>query len=140
MIMRKRNLNRLASSIVLTLAFCIPSESLFGQSSPSYDRVAIDSLDADGWNGIVFLPEAFHQKVPFALRIGTQNGDAFLDGEKIFNAVREVGPHAPDGSYCRMAWNPPGSDTLIVLEWSRIDQTTVVGRLTASATFQFVLE
>ncbi len=102
--------------------------------------MAIDSLDADGWNGIVFLPEAFHQKVPFALRIGTQNGDAFLDGEKIFNAVREVGPHAPDSSYCRMAWKPPGSDTLIVLEWSRIDQTTVVGRITAPANFQFVLE
>ena len=126
--------------MVLGLAFCILTTRAPAQTASSYDRVVVDSLDADGWSGIVFLPYAFHQKVPFAIRIGSQNGDSFVDGAEIFNRVREVGPHAPDGSYCRMAWKPPSSDTLITLEWSRIDENTVVGRITAPETFQFVLE
>src|SRR5271154_3845829 len=104
---------RLALPIFLALVFCVFNGYCHAQSTPSYDRIAIDSLDADGWSGIVFLPEAFHQKVPFGVRIGSQNGDTFVDGEEIFDRVREVGPHAPDASYCRMAWKPPGSDTLI---------------------------
>jgi putative isomerase len=138
--MCNQSLKRLLLSIVLAFATCFLPEHLLGQTAPKYDRVAIDSLDADGWSGVVFLPQAFHQRVPFAIRIGSQKGDEFIDGEKIFNAVREVGPHAPDGSYCRMAWKPPGSDTLITLEWSRIDQTTMVGRITSPPDFQFVLE
>ena len=135
-----RNLERLAYTIALSLIVCSVTQHLLGQSTPAYERVAIDSLDADGWSGVVFLPQAFGQKVPFGLRIGSQNGDAFVDGDQIYGRVREVGAHAPDGSYCRMSWKPPSSDTLITLEWSRINDTTVVGRLTAPSTFQFVIE
>src|SRR3989442_12036309 len=33
----------------------------FGQSTPEYDSVAIESLDPDAWNGIMFLAKAFKQ-------------------------------------------------------------------------------
>ena len=139
-IMGNQSLKRLVLPIILASAMWTLPGHCFAQSAPSYDSVAIDSLDADGWSGIVFLPQAFHQQVPFGIRIGSQKGDEFIDGEKIYDAVREVGPHAPDGSYCRMSWKPPGSDTLITLEWSRMNQTTVVGRITSPSDFQFVLE
>jgi hypothetical protein len=116
----------------------LPGHS-FGQSSPTYESVAIDSLDPDAWNGIVFLAKAFQQPSAFALRIGSWHW-GFLDGEQIFDAVREVGPHAPDASYCRVSWRHPPRNTPVTLEWSRINQTTVVGRLTAEKDFQFVLE
>ena len=63
-----------------------------------------------------------------------------LDGEKIFNAVTEVGPHAPDASYCRVSWRHPAHETPVTLEWSRIDETTVVGRLTWGQGLQLGLE
>jgi len=48
--------------------------------------------------------------------------------------------NAPDNSYCRMAWRNVPRESLITLEWSRLNQTTVVGRLTAKAGFRLVLE
>jgi len=106
---------------------------------PHFDSVAIDALDPDAWNGIVFLTRAFDQPAPFALRVGSRSG-GFLDGSEIFDAVGEVGPHAPDASYCRLSWRHHPRKALVTLEWSRLDQTTVVGRLSAAKDFQLVLE
>jgi len=127
------------SLVLLALTICILPGHSYGQSSPSYDSVAIEALDPDAWNGVVFLAKAFHQPVSFALRVGSRSG-GFLDGDKIFDAVREVGPHAPDASYCRVAWRHYPREALVTLEWSRIDQKTVVGRLSAAKDFQLVLE
>ena len=121
--------------LAATLCFC--------QSNPSYDRVDIAALDPDAWNGIVFLAQAFHQPAGFAIRVGSQSaksGGTFVDGAAIDNNIGEVGPHAPDNSYCRMAWRNVPRESLITLEWSRLNQTTVVGRLTAKAGFRLVLE
>lgn len=109
------------------------------QSPPSFDSVEIGALDPEAWNGIFFLARAFNQPTPFALRFGSWHWK-FLDGKQIYDAVSEVGPHAPDGSYCRMAWRHPPRTVPITLEWSRINQTTVVGRLTADPDYQLVLE
>jgi len=125
--------------LVFTLPLWLLPRPSFAQSNPTYDSVIIDSLDADGWNGVTFLAKAFNQQIPFAIRFGSRSG-SFLDGEQIFEAVREVGPHAPDGSYCRMAWWHYPRQALITLEWSRVDQTTVVGRITAAKDFNLVLE
>ncbi|MGD0325776.1 MAG: trehalase family glycosidase [Terriglobia bacterium] len=136
--------NRCVFIFVLALKFWILPGDSFGQSTPSYDSVVVDSLDADAWNGIVFLSRAFNQPAPFALRVGSRCGrafqDRFLDGEQVIDAVREVGPHAPDASYCRLGWQNYGRGARVTLEWSRIDQTTVVGRLSAAKDFQLVLE
>ena len=113
--------------------------SLFGQSKPSFDSVAIGAFDPQAWNGIVFLARARQQPANFALRIGSKSG-AFLDGDDIFNAVSEVGPHAPDNSYCRVSWKHLPRQAPVTLEWSRLDDTTMVGRLSAPPDVQLVLE
>src|ERR1019366_7758531 len=71
------------------------------QPQHDFDSVAIDALDPDAWNGVVFLATAFQQPAHFALRLGSR-GSTYLVGKDLFNAVREVGPHAPDSSYCRL--------------------------------------
>lgn len=109
----------------------------------SYDRVDVGAFDPDAWNGIVFLAQAFHQPAGFALRVGSQSaksGGTFVDGTAIDNDIGEVGPHAPDASYCRVAWKNVPRASLITLEWSRVNETTVVGRLSAKAGFRLVLE
>ena len=108
-------------------------------STPKFDGIRVDALDADAWNGVVFAARAFRQPSDFAFRFGSFS-QAFIDGPAIFDAVREVGPHAPDASYCRMSWAVPPRNALITLEWSRIDETTVVGTITADSDFQILLE
>lgn len=130
---------RVCCLILFLFLVCWAAIGAFGQSDPSFDKVEIDALDPDGWNGIVFLASAFDQPTPFALRIGSRSG-SYLEGPDIFDAVGEVGPHAPDSSYSRVAWRHHPRAALVTLEWSRIDQTTVIGRLTAARDFQLVLE
>lgn len=95
-----------AYSLLLSLATLLFAMALSGavsQTRPAFDRVVIDSLDPAAWNGIVFLAKAFQQPASFALRIGSR-GNKYLVGNDVFQAVREVGPHAPDASYCRLGW------------------------------------
>jgi hypothetical protein len=125
--------------IVLTLMSFAAPVSLHGQSKPDFESVAIGAFDPEAWNGLVFLARARQKPVNFALRVGSRSG-TFLDGNDIFNAVSEVGPHAPDGSYCRMSWKNLPREAPITLEWSRIDDTMVVARLTAASDLQLVLE
>jgi Trehalase len=125
--------------IVLTLPSVAAPVSLPGQSKPDFESVAIGAFDPEAWNGLVFLARARRQPVNFALRVGSRSG-RFVDGNDIFNVVSEVGPHAPDGSYCRMSWKNLPREAPITLEWSRIDDTTVVARLTAASDLQLVLE
>jgi len=106
---------------------------------PQYSNVQVDALDGDAWNGVVFMAQAFGQNSAFALRFGSLGGN-FIDGAAIFDAVREVGPHAPDASYCRISWQVPPRAALITLEWSRVGETMVVGRITAAPDFQIFLE
>lgn len=110
------------------------------KKEPSFDRVRIEALDPDAWNGVVFLAKAFEQSSSFALRFGTLSVNSFVDGPAIFDEVREIGPHAPDASYCRLSWQVRPRNSLVTLEWSRIDGMTVVGRITALPDFQITLE
>ncbi len=141
---RKRRLKeRLLRSclflVTSTLFFLALAPHHFSQSSPAFDSVSIGALDPDAWNGIVFLAKAFQQPAFFALRLGSRSGN-FLDGSDIFNAVAQVGPHAPDSSYCQIAWRHAPREAQISFEWSRLDQTTVVGRVKAAQDFQIVIE
>jgi len=125
------------------LSFILLVSTAVYAQNPSYERVDIGSFDPDAWNGIVFLAKAFQQPTGFALRIGSQSaksGGTFVDGPAIDKNIGEVGPHAPDNSYCRMAWKNVPRASLITLEWSRMNETTVVGRLSAKAGFRLVLE
>jgi hypothetical protein len=75
--------------------------------------------------------------LPFAIRIGSKSS-GFLDGERVFNAVSLVGPHAPDSSYSLIGWRHYPRTATVSLEWSRIDGTTVVGRIMAPSDIQIV--
>jgi hypothetical protein len=122
----------------LFLALLLPL-SLAAQVAQDFSEVHIGAYDADAWNGIVFESKAYGQRVPFAIRIGSKT-DTFLDGNRIFDAVSLVGAHAPDGSYSLLGWRHRPRAAIITLEWSRIDETTVVGRLKAPEDVQLVLE
>lgn len=126
--------------VVMILAINFFPTFALAQNAANYDNVEIGALDADAWNGIVFIPNAFKQQVPFAIRFGSQLSDDFTDGKTIFYKVREVGANAPDGSYSRMSWTHSYQNSLITLEWSRLDQTTVVGRITTPPKFRLVIE
>ena len=126
-------------AFALLAAWPALSQNSVTTASARYSNVHVDALDGDGWNGVVFRAQAFGRTSSFALRFGTLSG-SFVDGPAIFDAVREVGPHAPDGSYCRVSWQVPPRAALITLEWSRIAETTVVGRITAAPDFQIFLE
>ncbi len=127
-------------SIIACIVLVVPL-SAAPQSLPAdpFDHVAVGAFDPNAWNGLVFDSTAYGQRLPFALRIGSKSGN-FLDGEKIFEAVSEVGPHAPDGSYALVGWAHSPRTATVTLEWSRIDKTTVVGRLKSPADIELVIE
>ena len=126
-------------TVLLALLSVLIVSRSHAQPSPEFDSIIIDSLDPIAWNGIVFLAKAFQQPAFFALRVGSRGGK-YLVGNDIFDAIREVGPHSPDGSYCRVSWTQPPRETRVKLEWAKVDRTTVVGRLTAARDIQLVLE
>src|SRR5438477_4356228 len=135
---RVRRLGARWEHAAIFLALLLPL-SLVAQVAQDFSEVHIGAYDADAWNGIVFESKAYGQRVPFAIRIGSKTG-TFLDGTRIFDAVSLVGPHAPDGSYSLLGWRHRPRAATITLEWSRIDETTVVGRLKAPQDVQLALE
>src|SRR5215469_13392454 len=110
-----------------------------GNDRDVFEKMFVGAFDPDAWNGIVFYGTAHGQRLPFAVRVGSKSG-RFLDGERIFDAVSTVGPHAPDGSYALLSWRHYPRMAQVTLEWSRINSTTVVGRLTAPRDMHLVLE
>ncbi len=126
--------------VLLMFLISVPGALCFGQASPTFSSVQVGAFDPAGWNGIVFLARAYHQPVNFAVRVGSQYGGGFLDGLQVDDNVSEVGPHAPNNSYCRMAWRQLPKQAQVTLEWSRVNRTTVVGRLIANSHFRLVLE
>jgi hypothetical protein len=111
-----------ACCVALLLLFLIPV-SLMGQNEGSQDvfeKMFVGAFDPDAWNGIVFDATAYGQRLPFAIRVGSKTG-RFLDGDRIFDAVSTVGPHAHDGSYALVAWRNYPRTALITLERSRIE-------------------
>src|SRR5690242_10192677 len=121
------------------LALLLLPLSVAAQMTPEFSAVHVGAFDPDAWNGIVFESEAYGQRIPFAIRFGSKSG-TFVDGARVFQVVSLVGPHAPDGSYSLIGWRNPPRATTITLEWCRINETTVVGKLTAPRDVQLVLE
>ena len=124
---------------LVSLGVCSFVVAQGGPKAGVFDRVSIGASDPEAWNGIVFDSSAYGQSLPFALRIGSKSG-SFLDGDRVFDAVSEVGPHAPNGSYARVGWRHYPRASAVTLEWAQINATTVVGRLKAPSDIQLVLE
>ena len=125
---------------MLLLMIAAPASAQQPQNSQGkFDTMHVGAFDPDGWNGIVFDGAAFEERLTFAIRVGSKSG-SFIDGEHVFEAVDRVGPHAPDGSYVSVSWRHAPRTSPITLEWARIDDTTVVGRLSAAASTNLVIE
>jgi hypothetical protein len=126
-------------------------------------RVRVDALEAGSWNGIVMVVD---DQTAFQVRVGAQAefGD-YLDGDNgpdflkesfnnsaagkrpgqwaphlrtasLYNSIKEVGPHSPDGSYSRVAWNPLHpyeTGSRIVLEWTLLDATSILAKVSYEA-------
>ena len=127
-----------------------------------WKEVVIDALESQSWHGIVF---ASPERTLFAIRFAIYYQGKLLDGLNVYFAVSRVGPHAPDGSYSLLEIDPTlGLDVATPLEeakktpfirrdliptpssprmrieWSRIDESTVVGRVTAPFDCQVMVE
>lgn len=105
---------------------------------------AIGAFHAQSWTGLVFCPgpgEGFAFRFSVSLPDGSR-----ADGEDFFWIVHEVGSHAPDGSYARVAFDlglplgrgretplvrKPGREPGLVLEWGRMGEAGAVGRVSA---------
>ena len=123
-------------------------------------RVLADAFVSGSWNGILFVVDdatGFQVRVGTRAEGGDlldgDHGPGFLTGLEermqdhearrqvahpardvpfLYSSVTEVGPHAPDGSYARLRWNPLyplDTGSRIRLEWARLDPATLVGRV-----------
>ena len=108
----------------------------------AYPSPRIGALHAEAWTALVLSPSPGEG---FAFRFAARTPGGEADGEDFHWLVHELGPHAPDGSYARIAFDldlplGQGPDTPVLeregrragltLEWSRQGSYAVVGRVT----------
>ncbi|MCX6561718.1 MAG: trehalase family glycosidase [Candidatus Aminicenantes bacterium] len=131
-------------AIVLFLALLLRAQVYY-----PWKDVQIGGLEGQGWCGLTLIPT---KDAGFGFRFKIEKDGALIDGDNLFYMVSEVGPKAPDGVYARVRFDlslpvlpadsrkdtpilikpSPPKETL-TLEWSRQDEDTVIGRLTAPA-------
>ena len=132
--------------LVIFLSFCLLIQGLHAEIYYPWKDVYIGALEGKAWSGLVLAP---HPEGVFAFRIKIQKENEIADGTDIFYLISEVGPHSPDGQYARIKLDlslpfnrgnntpilikPPSKSDTFVLEWSRQDERTVIGRIKAPA-------
>jgi len=123
--------------IVVTCVLTLNAEIYY-----PWKNVFIGALDASNWAGLVFVPE---RKNAFAFRIRVIKGDKGAEGPDLQYLISEVGPQAPNGFYARIKIDlglalgrgdetpilkkPSKKSKTLILEWSRKDEKTVVGKI-----------
>ncbi|MBN2408468.1 MAG: hypothetical protein JXE07_01925 [Candidatus Aminicenantes bacterium] len=113
----------------------------------------IGALEGKEWFGLVLAPA---RGAAFGLRLRIQGDGQTAESDDFFFIVSEVGPNSPDGQYARIAADlslpfkqgndtpilikPPSKSDRLILEWSRQDDRTVLGRIRApeDITFQIL--
>lgn len=128
---------------LLALAFLLAAS---GDSASEifypWKETFIGALDGPAWPGLVFSPGK-DAAFAFVLRV-ERNGEE-AEAADFYYLVAEVGPHSPDGQYARVRFDlglpfklgkdtpiflkPPPRNQILTLEWSRRDETTVIGRV-----------
>jgi hypothetical protein len=102
----------------------------------------IGALDASGWPGLVIAPAA---DAAFAFVLRVERDGESAEGGDFYYLVSEVGAHSPDGLFARMRFDlglpfklgratpillkPSPRRGALTVEWSRRDETTVIGRI-----------
>ncbi len=106
--------------------------------------VYVGALDRKNWFGLAIAPS---KEVAFAFAVKVKKENQIAEGDDLFFLVSEVGPHSPDNQYARIKADlslpfKQGDDTPVLikpaenseslmLEWSRRDEKTVIGRIRA---------
>lgn len=103
----------------------------------------IGAFDPSSWAGLVFSPGPGQG---FALRLAVETDGGRASHQDLYFLIHEVGPHAPDGSYARVAFDldlpfGKGPETPVlpragrrpglVFEWGRVGAAGAVIRLSA---------
>jgi len=125
-------------------SFCLLVQGIHAEINYRWKDVYIGALEAKAWAGLVLAP---NQESVFAFRFQIEKENEVADGNDIFYLISEVGPHSPDCTYARIKLDlslpfkrgnetpilikPPSKSDTLVLEWSRQDEQTVIGRITA---------
>ncbi len=137
---RRRN----AVSALVLIIVISTGLSLRGEVFYPWKGTYIGALEGKEWFGLVFAPA---KEVAFGLRLRVQKEGQTAAGEDFFYIVSEVGPSSPDGQYARIVADlslpfsqgndtpilikPPSKSDRLILEWSRQDDRTVLGRIRA---------
>ncbi len=90
----------------------------------------IGAYDPKAWAGLVFSDAPGRG---FGLRFVVEREGERLDGYDLQELVQDVGPCAPDGSYSRVGFDVENNGSCgLRLEWSRIEETTAVLRVSVA--------
>ncbi len=124
--------------LFLALAAPLRSEVFYPWAS-----TYIGALDAPGWPGLVIAPS---KDAAFAFVLRVERAGESAEAADLLYLVSEVGAQSPDGLYARMRFDlglpfklgratpvlmkPSPRREALVLEWSRRDERTVIGRIT----------
>jgi len=161
----------LLSSMLALLAVSLsPMSAADAQPGTDLD-VKADAYVTGSWNGILFIvDDATGFQIRIGTRA---EGADFLDGDHanpfltgledlfdesakkkranhpshtlphFYEGVTELGPHAADGSYAGLTWNPLfpyDTGSRMRLEWSRTDKSVILGKLTYVAPVNYMSE
>jgi len=134
----------LRNILLALISFCLLVQGIHTEINYRWKDVYIGALEARAWGGLVLAP---NPESVFAFRIQIEKDNEVADGNDIFYLISEVGPHSPDCTYARIKLDlslpfkrgnetpilikPPSKSDTLVLEWSRQDEKTVIGRITA---------
>lgn len=107
-----------------------------------WKSIYIGAYDPSAWPGLVLAPDS-DARFAFSLQVEKENESA-ARGDFLY-LVAEVGPHSPDGQYARVSFDlglplkmgantpvflkAPPRNHILTIEWSRRDESTVVGRI-----------
>ena len=124
------------------LIFFVLSHFLLAEVYYPWKDVYIGALEGRAWLGLVFAPQ---KESVFAFRFKVERENQTADGDELFYLISEVGPQSPDGQYARVKIDlslpfnqeketpilikPSSKEDTLILEWSRQDEKTVIGRI-----------
>ncbi|MBM3310177.1 MAG: hypothetical protein FJY80_01575 [Candidatus Aminicenantes bacterium] len=133
--------------LLLAVLLAVAHRPLRSEIEYPWKEAFLGALDSRGWGGLVWVPQ---KDAGFAIRFAFERNGQTVDGHDLFYMISEVGPNSPDGKYARVRFDlglpvlpadrkndtpifikPADKDDTVTLEWSRVDERTAVGRLTA---------
>ncbi len=139
-------------AFIFILAFFLLIPSLQAEIHYPWRDIYIGALEGRAWCGLVLAP---NKESLFAFRLRIEKENEIADGEDIFYLISEVGPHSPDGMYARLKVDlslpfklknqtpilikPSPKKETLVMEWSRQDERTVLGRIKVPEGFNLQL-